>query len=58
LYIREYPDFEKYYNSFKYVQSICNAAIHGQKISSGQAMEALELGEIIINDLKGTETTD
>lgn len=58
MYIREFPDFEKYYNSFKYVQSICNAAIHGQKISSGQAMEALELGEIIINDLKGAETTD
>lgn len=52
MYLRENLYFEKYYNSFKYVQSICNAAIHGQRISSGQAMEALELGEIIINELK------
>lgn len=52
MYVRENSDFEKYYNSFRYVQSICNAAIHGQRITSGQAMEALELGEIIINDLK------
>lgn len=58
MYVKEHPDFEKYYNSFKYVQSICNAAIHGQKVSSGQAMEALELGELIINDLKSNETSD
>lgn len=58
MYNREHPEFEKYYNSFKYVQSICNAAIHGQKVSTGQAMTALELGEIIINDLKSDEQSE
>ncbi len=48
----EYPKFKEYDHSFRYVQSVCNAAIHGQKISYGQAQEALQLGIIIINELK------
>ena len=51
----EYPNFEQYHHSFKYVQSVCNAAIHGQKVSYGQAQEALQLGIIIINELKEIE---
>lgn len=48
----EYPQFKQFYDSFKYVQSVCNAAIHGQKVSYGQAEEALQLGIILINELK------
>ena len=55
LLIEEYPNFKQYYPSFKYVQSVCNAAIHGQKVSYGQAEEALQLGIIIINELKEIE---
>lgn len=47
-----HPSFKEYQHSFRYVQSICNAAIHGQKISYGQAEEALQLGLILINELK------
>lgn len=39
-------------HSFKYVQQICNAAIHGMNISLGQAEEALELGARIIKELE------
>lgn len=47
-----HPNFKEYHHSFRYVQSICNAAIHGQKISYRQAEEALQLGIILINELK------
>jgi len=46
------PDFRYLDNSFKYVQQICNAAIHGMNISLGQAEEALELGARIIKELE------
>lgn len=52
LYIKENPDFEKFWQPFKYVQSICNATIHGQNISYEQAAEALQLGTMILTVLK------
>ena len=55
LLTEDYTDFKQYYPSFKYVQSVCNAAIHGQKVSYEQAEEALQLGIVIINELKEIE---
>lgn len=52
LYIKDNPEFEKFWTPFKYVQSICNAAIHGQKVSYQQAAEALQLGTMILTELK------
>ena len=52
LIIKRYPEFEQFHHSFKYVQSVGNAAIHGQRISYDQAEEALQLGIIIIGELK------
>ncbi len=40
--------FEHLEKSLYYVTQICNAAIHGQRISPGQADEALELGAKIL----------
>jgi hypothetical protein len=53
----EHPNFKQYHHSFRYVLSVCNAAIHGQKVSYGQAQEALQLGIIIINELKEINKT-
>ena len=52
-YVQINPTFNNYQNSFRYVQQICNAAIHGQKISKRQAEEALKLGALIIRELNG-----
>ena len=52
-YLKVNPDAQQFYNSFKYVQDICNAAVHGQKVSRGQAEQALQLGATIINELSG-----
>lgn len=49
---KEYPQQRYLTHSFKYVQQICNAAIHGMNISFGQAEEALELGARIIKELE------
>lgn len=49
---RQYPRQRYLSHSFKYVQQICNAAIHGMSISIGQAEEALELGARIIKELE------
>ena len=46
------PKYKYLNNSFRYVQQICNAAIHGLNISLGQAEEALELGTRIIKELE------
>lgn len=58
LFTEEHPNFKQYYHPFKYVQSVCNAAIHGQRFSYGQAEEALQLGIIIINELKEIEKAE
>lgn len=46
------PNYKYLNNSFKYVQQVCNGAIHGLNISLGQAEEALELGTRIIKELE------
>lgn len=52
-YVQINPKFKDFQNSFRYVQEICNAAVHGQKVSKGQADEALQLGALIIRELNG-----
>ncbi len=55
-FLKEYPDYQYLEASFEYVLRICNAAIHGQQVPSGQAQEALEIGAKLIstiNDLAG-----
>lgn len=52
-YILINSNFIGFQNSFRYVQQICNAALHGQKVSRGQADEALQLGALIIRELNG-----
>lgn len=51
-FINQNPKYKYLSNSFKYVQQICNGAIHGLNISLGQAEEALELGTRIIKELE------
>ena len=56
MFLKEYPDYQYLETSFEYVLRICNAAIHGQQVPSGQAQEALEIGAKLIstiNDLAG-----
>jgi hypothetical protein len=56
MFLKEYPEFRYLEPSFEYVLRICNAAIHGQQVPSGQAQEALEIGAKLIstiNDLVG-----
>lgn len=51
MFLREYPNYQYLESSFEYVLKICNAAIHGQQVPSGQAQEALELGARLISTL-------
>ncbi|MDP9902940.1 hypothetical protein [Variovorax ginsengisoli] len=50
--IKSDPQYESLYQSFNYVNRVCNAAIHGQIVSKEQAAEALKLGALIIDVLK------
>ena len=52
MFISKYPKYEGMSNSFDYVLTICNAAIHGQKILEGYANDALYMGLRIIDELK------
>lgn len=47
-FIKRHPAYEKYYQSFKYVIQITNAAAHAQTISENEAKEVLELGARLI----------
>jgi len=47
------PGFQYLNDAFQYVSQVCNAAIHGQTVSAGQAREALGLGGQVIFILKG-----
>jgi hypothetical protein len=58
LFYKEYPHFKNLYNPFRYVNEVCNAAIHAQKISEGQAEEAIELGARIIAVLNDVEQSN
>ncbi len=48
MFIDDYSQYKYLQNSFAYVGQIANAAIHAQKISYGQAKEALDLGSKLI----------
>lgn len=50
--LQRYPKLKYLQQSFQYVTQICNAAIHAQAVSEGQASEALALGAEILTALK------
>lgn len=57
-FLKEYPNYKNLENSFTYVGQICNAAIHAQRISEGQAREALDIGArliAILNKIAGNQ---
>jgi hypothetical protein len=39
-------------SSFDYVLKVCNAAVHGQRISEGHAHEALYMGLRMLDELR------
>jgi hypothetical protein len=47
-FLKEYPEYANFESSFAYVGQICNAAIHAQRVSEGQASETLDLGAKLI----------
>jgi hypothetical protein len=47
-FLDSYPGYESLYKPFDYVNRVCNAAIHGQKVPKEEADEALNLGAEII----------
>lgn len=40
----QYPKYKGMRGSFDYILKVCNAAIHGQKVSDGHGQEALSMG--------------
>ena len=46
------PKYQQMQSSFDYVLEVCNAAIHGQRISEGVANEAIGMGLQILRELK------
>lgn len=50
-----YPKYKGMHHSFDYILKICNAAIHGQKISEGHAHEALQMGLKILKELENMD---
>jgi hypothetical protein len=53
-----YPTLPSLQKAFKYVNQVCNAAIHGQRVSDQQADEALALGAEILAALQAFERGD
>jgi vacuolar-type H+-ATPase subunit I/STV1 len=51
-----YPQYTGMHTSFDYVLKICNAAVHGQKISRDYSHEAMQMGFKILDELKKTES--
>ncbi len=51
----DYPAYKNLEKSLDYVLKVCNAAIHGQRVSDGEAEEALDLGARIIAILSDIE---
>jgi hypothetical protein len=43
-FVRRYPQYKDVEQSFRYVNQICNAAMHAQRVPQGQALEALQMG--------------
>ena len=46
------PEFQHMRSSFDYVLEVCNAAIHGQRISEGTANEAVGKGLKMLRELR------
>lgn len=55
-FIKLYPQYTGMRTSFDYVLNICNAAVHGQKISRDYSHEAMQMGFKILDELKKTES--
>jgi flagellar basal body-associated protein FliL len=51
-FIKLFPKYSGMHGSFDYILKICNAAIHGQNISSSHAQEALQMGFKMLDELK------
>jgi hypothetical protein len=54
-FVRVMPGYERIAKSFDYVLRVCNAAIHGQIVSEGQAKEALWMGLEMLTELRGVD---
>jgi len=52
LFMKKHPEYKYLDNSFEYVLRACNAAIHAQSVSEGQAREALGIGASLIATLR------
>ena len=50
--VSEEPKYQQMRSSFDYVLEVCNAAIHGQRMSDGVASEAVGMGLRILHELK------
>ena len=50
--VEQYPDYRGLHSSFDYILKVCNAAIHGQKISEGHAHEAIYMGLKMLNEFE------
>ena len=51
--VSQKPKYQEMRSSFDYVLEVCNAAIHGQRISDGIAKEAVGMGLRILREFKG-----
>lgn len=57
-FLERHPEYSGLRGSFDYILSICNAAIHGQKISDGHAREALQMGFKMLDELRNVSVSD
>lgn len=48
LFVEDYPQYKDLEGSMSYVNKVCNAAIHAQRLPLGYAEEALDMGARII----------
>ncbi len=46
------PRFVDMHHSFDYVTKVCNAAIHGQQVLGGHAQEAIQMGVILLEEIR------
>jgi hypothetical protein len=53
-----YPTLPSLQTAFKYVNQVCNAAIHGQRVSDQQADEAIALGAEVLAALQAFDRGD
>jgi hypothetical protein len=46
------PRFVDMHHSFDYVTKVCNAAIHGQQVLVGHAQEAIQMGVVLLEEIR------